>query len=107
MHAILLTIMFLAVPPVKLDASEVPKTRVFVRTNPSGATITLDGKELGKSDNLFIVPPGVRKITIELEGYASEVRTISVADGRITRRPHAATQRGRCRRRRSIHGRSA
>jgi hypothetical protein len=27
------------------------------------------------------------------------------ADGRITRRPHAATQRGRCRRRRSIHGR--
>ena len=85
MHAVLLMIMLLAVPPVKVDASEVPKTRVFVRTNPSGATITLDGKELGKSDNLFVVPPGVRKITIELDGYASDVRTISVADGRITR----------------------
>jgi hypothetical protein len=85
MHAVLLSLLVLAVPPAKLDASEVPKARLFVRTKPPGATIAMDGKELGKSDSLFVVPPGTHKITIELDGHASEARTIAVDEGRIAR----------------------
>jgi hypothetical protein len=47
--------------------------------------VLVDGKPLGKSDSLFLVPPGVRRITIELHGYQREDRQIEIRAGWITR----------------------
>lgn len=52
---------------------------------PIGAAVTVDGHPIGKSDGLFVLAPGVHRITIELDGYASEMRDVEVHEGRITR----------------------
>ncbi len=89
MNASLVSLALLAVvapPPEKpLRLIETPNTRLFVRTIPDGARIILDGKEVGQSDGLFLVSPGIRKITVELDGYYSEGRPVRVRDGWITR----------------------
>ena len=72
-----------AAPPAK--TSEERSTRIYVRTTPPGASVVLDGKELGTSDGLFLVPPGVRKITLEMEGYDPESKAVEVKEGWITR----------------------
>ena len=66
MHIIFIAILALAVPPAQLDTSATPTTRLFVRTVPVGAAVTVDGKTIGKSDGLFAVPAGTHKITVGL-----------------------------------------
>jgi len=83
MNAVVLCLLVLAAPPSYLKTEEKPTTRLFIRTVPSGAKIVVDGKPLGESDGLFVVPPGVRKITIELDGYRRVDRDIPVREGRI------------------------
>jgi type II secretion system protein G len=85
MNATVLSLVLATVfaPPAKTSAER--STRIYVRTTPPGASIVLDGKELGTSDGLFLVPPGVRKITLEMDGYHPEGRPIDVKDGWITR----------------------
>jgi len=78
---ILVSLGVLAAP----EMSRQPTTRIYVRTIPPGAQIELDGRQLGTSDGLFIVPPGVRKITVEMDGYDPEGKTVEVRDGWITR----------------------
>ena len=58
-----------------------------MRTVPPGAEIKLDGKPSGKSDHLFVVPPGVSKMTVEvaLDGYEAEQKEVEIRGGRITR----------------------
>lgn len=79
----LLAVLILQAAPVKTE--ETPTTRLFVRTVPKGATIILDGKPLGTSDGLFLVPPGVHKITVEFDGYYPEVEKVDVPAQWITR----------------------
>ena len=62
-----------------------PTTRLYVRTMPPGAKIVLDGEELGTSNGLFLVPPGVKEITLKMDGYDPKRETVEVHDGRITR----------------------
>jgi type II secretion system protein G len=85
MNATVLSLVLATVfaPPAKTSAER--STRIYVRTTPPGASIVLDGKELGTSDGLFLVPPGVRKITLEMDGYHPEGRPIDVKEGWITR----------------------
>ena len=85
MNVTVLSLMLAAViaPPAK--TSNERSTRIYVRTTPPGASILLDGKELGTSDGLFLVPPGVRKITLEMIGYDPEAQTVDVKEGWITR----------------------
>ena len=60
-------------------------TRLYVRTSPAGARVTSNGEDLGTSDGLFVVEPGEHVVSLELEGYAREVRRLVVAAERITR----------------------
>lgn len=85
MNATVLSLVLATVlaPPAKTSAER--STRIYVRTTPPGASIVLDGKELGTSDGLFLVPPGVRKITLEMDGYDPEAKTVDVKEGWITR----------------------
>ncbi len=70
-------------PPV--ETSETPRTQLYVRTVPSGATIAVDGTPLGKSDALFIIPAGTHKLSISLDGRDAVARDVKVADGEVTR----------------------
>ncbi len=85
MNATILSLVLATVlaPPAKTSTER--STRIYVRTTPPGASIVLDGKELGTSDGLFLVPPGVRTITLEMDGYDPEGRSVDVKEGWITR----------------------
>ena len=82
------TIFFAAI--VALGAQDVqvapkPTTHLYVKTVPPGATVTLDGKMLGKSDNLFDATSGTHKLALKMDGYAADNRSIEIVDGEITR----------------------
>lgn len=84
-HPVISMIFLIAVGAPPMQTSETPTTRLFVRTIPPGAEIILDAKSLGKSNGLFLVSPGVRKVTIELDGYARETQEVKVRNQRIRR----------------------
>jgi hypothetical protein len=77
-----LTLLALFAPP--LETSETPTTRLYIRTVPT-ANVQLDGQPLGKSGGLFIVPPGVRRITVELDDHYPQHQQIEIRSGQITR----------------------
>jgi hypothetical protein len=65
--------------------SPTPTTRLYVKTVPQGAQVMLDGRPLGPSDGLFIVPPGTSRVRVEFEGGEPQERVVEIAAGRITR----------------------
>ncbi|HUT88781.1 MAG TPA: PEGA domain-containing protein [Thermoguttaceae bacterium] len=85
MNSLLAFAALVAVVAPPLQTLETPHTRLFVRTIPPGAKVVLDGEVLGESDGLFLVPSGVRKITVELDGYHPAGRQVRLRDGWITR----------------------
>lgn len=80
---LLTAVLALLAPPV--ETSETPRTQLYVRTVPSGATIVVDGQPLGKSDALFIIPAGTHKLSISLDGREPVARDVKVASGEVTR----------------------
>ena len=62
-----------------------PPTELYVRTLPAGATVLVDGKHVGKSDDLFEVDPGVRKVKVELDGYEPASKEVIIPATRIER----------------------
>ena len=61
-------------------------TQVYVRTAPPGAAVRLNGSEEGTAPGVFVVPPGVTKLTIEVElDGVKDSRTVEVRGGKITR----------------------
>ncbi len=62
-----------------------PQTLLFVQTTPAGATVRLEGKELGKSNKICVVKPGTYKIIIDLSGHEPREEQVTVREGRITR----------------------
>lgn len=85
MSSIVYLVVILAVGQPEIRLEETGSTRIFVQTVPPGAQVVLDGKPLGQTDILVLVPPGVRKITLELDGYHTEVHEVEVPEGWITR----------------------
>jgi len=81
----LIGVFTIAAEDERVVTKQKPTTRLYVRTIPAGAKIVLDGEELGTSDGLFLVPPGVKKITLEMDGYDPKGETVEVRDGWITR----------------------
>lgn len=69
--------------PVKTGAER--DTLLYVRTNPPGAKVFLNGKELGTSDGLFHVEPGTGSILIELEGCKPDQKQVIIRANGITR----------------------
>lgn len=84
MTAMLLLALALTAGP-EVETSPVRSTRLYVRTLPPGAEVQVDGHALGRSDGLFLVPPGTHKLTAELSGFAGQLRQVEILDGRITR----------------------
>lgn len=62
-----------------------PQTLLFVQTTPAGATVRLEGEELGKSNKICVVEPGTYKIVIDLSGHEPREEQITIRKGRITR----------------------
>jgi hypothetical protein len=85
MNAIVLAAALLALGAQDVETTPQTKTQLYVKTVPTGAEVTLDGKVLGKSDNLFDVASGAHRLTLRLDGYVPEERLIDARDGEITR----------------------
>lgn len=75
----------LAAGPNNVKSQSDPQTLLFVKTNPKGAEVRLEGKVLGKSDGLFVVEPGTYKIVIDLSGNEPREQEITIREGRIAR----------------------
>ena len=65
--------------------SAAPQTRLYVRTVPPGAQVTVDGKPLGASDGLFLVPAGTARVSVQFDGQEPHLQQVEVAAGQITR----------------------
>lgn len=72
-------------PRTAVKASPTAATRLYVKTIPAGAEVTVDGERLGTSDGLFLVPAGTRRVSVQFDGQDPEVRQVEVVAGRITR----------------------
>ncbi len=81
----------LALPGCLLDAAEPVKTGekrdtlLYIRTDPPGAKVLINGKEVGTSDGLFKVEPGKGTILVELEGREPGERPVIIRANAITR----------------------
>ena len=60
-------------------------TLLYVRTDPPGAKVLLNGKELGTSNGLFQVDPGTGTIYVELEGREPGERQVIIQANGVTR----------------------
>jgi hypothetical protein len=72
-------------PAEGVTASAMPATRLYVRTLPPGAEVTVDGESVGRSDGLFLVPAGTARVSVQFEGRPPAVREVEIPEGRITR----------------------
>jgi RNA polymerase sigma-70 factor (ECF subfamily) len=85
MNAVLITLACLVASQADVQADAESKTQLYVKTTPPGATVSLDGCVLGKSDGLFDVAAGAHKLVLQLEGYAADERSIEARQRQITR----------------------
>jgi hypothetical protein len=85
MTACLAPMLVAALCAAQVEIRPESSTRLYVRAAPQGARVLVDGKPLGEADGLFVVPPGVTKVTIQMEGYESATRQVEITGGRITR----------------------
>jgi hypothetical protein len=76
---------FQAREPSSVAVTGTPTTRLYVRTDPAGAKVVLDGQPMGTSPGLFFAPPGQCKVTVELKGYEPQSQQAKVVEGQITR----------------------
>jgi len=60
-------------------------TRLYVRTTPPGASVSLDKRPIGKSDGLFTVASGDHQVTLELPGHKTQTLRVKVVAGQVTR----------------------
>jgi hypothetical protein len=81
----LCTLVLLGVLAALAQTAEKPPTELYVRTSPPNAEVVLDGKNQGRSPALFAVEPGDHTITVKLEGYGPQTRTVTIREGRIRR----------------------
>jgi len=78
-----LTTFLKAAEPVK--TGEKRDTLLYVRTDPPGAKVLINGKEAGTSDGLFRVEPRSGTILVELEGRKPDKRQVIIRANAITR----------------------
>ena len=87
MSQILFCLTLLGAAAAEVQTREVPTTRLYVETTPPGAAIKLDGKPNGSAPKVFLVPPGVTKmiVEVELDGHGSNRQEVTIQGGRVTR----------------------
>jgi hypothetical protein len=84
MNAILFAAALLVLGSPEMQTTD-STTQLYVKTVPTGAEVSVDGTVVGKSDKLFDVSAGSHKLSLSLEGYVKEERTVDVREGEITR----------------------
>lgn len=65
----------------KLDAATRAPARVAIQTDPPGATILIDGDEVGLSPRELELPPGPHQISARAAGYAVATRSLTAVAG--------------------------
>jgi hypothetical protein len=85
MNAIILITTLFALAGQNVETAAQPSTQLYVKTVPAGAEVKLDGTTLGTSNGLFDVSAGSHKLSLEMEDYVTDQRTIEVRQGEITR----------------------
>ncbi len=73
----------LAADPPK--TGEKRDTLIYVRSDPPGAKVLVDGKELGRTNGLFPVEAGVATVILELKGHAPVKKQVTIQAEGITR----------------------
>ena len=73
----------LAADPPK--TGEKRDTLIYVRSDPPGAKVLVDGKELGRTNGLFPVDAGVATVILELKGHAPVTKQVTIQAEGITR----------------------
>ncbi|MSP72527.1 MAG: PEGA domain-containing protein [Myxococcales bacterium] len=68
---------------VERVAEKLVRPMLHVNSKPPGATIRIDGREVGRTPFRGEVDPGIRKIDLELEGFGPSSRTIMAERGDI------------------------
>ena len=68
-----------------MKTGEKRDTLLYVRTDPPGAKVLLNGKELGTTNGLFHVDPGTGTIFLELEGRKRGERQVTIQANGVTR----------------------
>ena len=59
---------------------------IYVKSEPSGATITIDGKDMGKTPKLIRgLPIGKTKVTLTIPDIAEQIVNVYVKAGRVTK----------------------
>ncbi len=85
MNALLFVAAMFALGAEDVQTAQQAATQLYVKTVPPGATVIVDGKTVGKSNGLFDVAPGAHKVTLQIEGYKPEERSIEATEDEITR----------------------
>ena len=95
MSAAFITLICVVIGQAEVQTDAEAKTQLYVKTTPPGASVSLDGGTLGKSNGLFDVAPGAHKLVLRMDGYASDERSIEVRQRQITHasRPCSASPR--------------
>jgi hypothetical protein len=57
------------------------RTAIVLRSEPPGAQVSLDGEQIGVTNNTYKTYPGKHVISMEKPGYATETREIDVDEG--------------------------
>ncbi|MHC4399567.1 MAG: PEGA domain-containing protein [Planctomycetota bacterium] len=80
-----LSLVLLGLAVFATGASREPPTELYVETDPPGATVLVDGKEVGTSPGLFKVEPGVREIIVKSADHDSKGGKVEARGSRITK----------------------
>lgn len=65
----------------KLESLSHAPAPVTILTEPTGATVAIDGDPVGPSPRAIELPPGEHRITVSAEGYIAATRTINAIAG--------------------------
>lgn len=72
-------------PPAAVETQTEARTELYVRTNPKGAAVSIDGQEVGTSNDIFSVSPGQHHVTLQLGDYRTHTSVIVASKDEITR----------------------
>ncbi len=84
-NLISVSLVFLGLGALAIGSSEEPPTEVYVETDPPGAVVIVDGKEVGTSPGLFEVEPGTREIVVKSADHDSTKEEVDARGSRITK----------------------
>lgn len=70
--------------PIKVSVvdPQIPPSQVVVRSDPGEALLRVDGKDVGKTPWIGMLPPGTHELVLKKDGFLETVTTLEVPEGR-------------------------